>query len=175
MGLYKRILEERMGSSRGRVTSNNGPFEIDIKEEGITERYLRANYAAERMDAFNASVTDWANRVTSQLKGNISTAGIQGKMLGSSIKPNFKKDYGEIIRIGFKFHRYGVFVHKGVGRGYHMAGSGTMRTAKSETEKERKPKPWFNPVVERNLPALRDIVVDYTKDAIINTTRIFIR
>lgn len=61
------------------------------------------------------------------------------KNLGDSIKSVTKKSYGVIDRVTYTFERHGVFVHKGVGRGYEMQGGMVVRTAKSEDPATRQP------------------------------------
>lgn len=94
---------------------------------------------------------------------------------------------GEANKITFSFPYYMVFVHKGAGRGYgglktgkytlasggkgitNPASMGKMGTGK------RIAKPWFNPVIEQQFPALSDMVNDYQGEKItLNIQRILI-
>lgn len=127
------------------------------------------------LEEFNSKIMDWGSRVKAALPSSISSHGISGKQLRRSIKNRYKYDYGEIDRIGFAFARHGVFVHKGVGRGYVMQGDTVVKTAKTSEGFNRSPKPWFNPVIESYIPELQQIVSDYTDKAVLNTVRIFIR
>lgn len=82
------------------------------------------------------------------------------------------KQYGgEINRIGFKFPYYMVFVHKGAGRGYgglaslkrfkDAGNSAAIWKQKRMGSGRRKAKPFFNPVIEAELPQLADIITDH--------------
>jgi len=49
-----------------------------------------------------------------------------------------------------------------------------VKTAKTQGF-NRKPKPWFNPVIESFIPELEQIIKEYADSAVLNTVRIFIR
>jgi hypothetical protein len=172
MSLAKRILESRSNRA-GAFKSWEGPFDIDIKEDGITHRYERG-LDTKALEEFNERIKTWGSRVKSALPPSIQSQSITGIQLRRSIKNQYKYDYGEIYRIGFAFARHGVFVHKGVGRGYRMEGGTVVKTAKTEGF-NRRPKPWFNPVIESFIPELDEIVKDYAENAIVNSVRIYIR
>lgn len=173
MGIMKRISEQ--GSNRSRAFPNTweGPFDIEIKEEGVTHRYERSMDMAD-VDKFNAAIQAWGAKVRAALPPSISGLGIKGNKLSSSIKDRYFYDYGEIYRIGISFRREGIFVHKGVGRGYKMQGGTVVKTSKSPGF-NRFPKPWFNPVIESHIAELGEIINSYVDTAIINTARIYIR
>jgi len=92
-----------------------------------------------------------------------------------------------IDRVTYTFERHGVFVHKGVGRGYEMQGGMVVHTAKSEDPATRQPtwwgdeprprlpNDWFNPLLEQNLPELADKLAEINADAVLNATRMMIR
>lgn len=174
MGLMKRILESRHNRGRNMSRSWEGPFEIDFKEEGVTQRYERSR-DMKAVDDFNQKVQAWSAKIKAQLPGSITSQGMGGKVLSRSIRETFKYDHGEIFRLGFSFARHGVYVHKGVGRGYRMNGEVVVKTARTTEGFNRKPKPWFNPVIESGMPELEQIVKEYTQTAIVNSTRIYIR
>jgi hypothetical protein len=174
MGLMKRILEDRMNSrgfSRGQ--SWEGPFDVGIEDTGKTQRWERSRNT-EEMDAFNERLKSWGDRVRSAMPGSISSEGIKGTRLSRSIRNTYYYEYGEIYRLGFSFRREGIFVHKGVGRGYVMNNGIVVKISKSQGF-NRKPKPWFNPVIERFMPELEQIIHEYAESAIVNSTRIYIR
>ena len=159
----------RRGASR---ESWDGPFDLGI-EDSATERYSRSKNT-EEMDAFNEKIKAWGLKVKATMPASISAHGIRGKKLSGSIKNTYYYDYGEIYRLGFSFAREGIFVHKGVGRGYVMSGGTVVKISKSQGF-NRKPKPWFNPVIESFIPDLDEIIQEYSETAILNSTRIFIR
>jgi hypothetical protein len=70
---------------------------------------------------------------------------------------------GKIYALGYKMPRHGVFVEKGVGRGHPIGNNGL----------KRKPKPWFNPVIEREVVTLGNIAAKHGADIAAN--RIFIQ
>lgn len=95
---------------------------------------------------------------------------------------------GEANRIQFSFPYYMVFVHKGAGRGYggNKTGLFTTRTGgKGKTNPasmgkmgtgKRKPKPWFNPVLEEKFPELGEILQEYHGGkAVANIQKILIK
>ncbi len=76
----------------------------------------------------------------------------------------------------FRFERHGVFVHKGVGRGYQMQGGMVVRVAKNPPNpRQRVPVDWFNNIVKNNVPELADRVAAINADAAINAIRMRIR
>jgi len=174
MSLAKRLLESRQNRRTAFPHSWEGPFDIDIHEEGITHRYERS-MDSQALEEFNEKIKSWGSKVKGALPASISTQGIEGSQLRRSIKNRYKYEFGEIYRIGFAFARHGVFVHKGVGRGYRMQGDTVVKTAKTPEGFNRKPKPWFNPVIESYIPELQQIISEYTDKAVLNTVRIFIR
>lgn len=146
----------------------------------------------------NEAVSKWASMVQRRLRDRTSyfAYGKQGttnrpgrieKNLGDSIKSITKKSYGVIDQITYTFERHGVFVHKGVGRGYKMQGGMVIRTAKSEDPATRQPtwwgddprprlpNEWFNPLLEQTLPELADKLAIINADAVLNATRMMIR
>jgi hypothetical protein len=95
------------------------------------------------------------------------------KKLASSINSIVSKEYGLANYVGFSFERHGVFVHKGVGRGYQSNGKGfAIRTAKNPPAKqERVAVEWFNPVLEKHIPELADKIAEINADAAVNATK----
>ena len=95
--------------------------------------------------------------------------------LVNSIKPSTKQSFGEIDTISFSFERHGIFVHKGVGRGWKMNGKFVSRTAKGKMQNGgRNTVEWFNPVIDRNAPVLADQIAVINADAVLNATKLMI-
>jgi len=163
------------GSNRNRAFSKSweGPFDIEIKEDGITDRYMRGS-DAQAVDDFNKKIMEWGTKVKTSLGPSISSFDIKGNRLNKSIRNTYYYEFGEIFRLGFAFAREGIFVHKGVSRGYVMRGGTVAKTSKT-VGFNRIPKPWFNPVIEQHVPELQQIIHDYAENAILNTVRIYIR
>jgi hypothetical protein len=106
----------------------------------------------------------WGKRSHGRLKTQIKSAGIK-KYTGSLsryMRDRYFRRAGILNAVGFKMPRHGVFVEKGVGRGY-PAGHSKLG---------RKPKPWFNPVMEMEVPRLANIAAKHGVD--IAAKRIFI-
>jgi len=105
------------------------------------------------------------------------------------------QDYGIIDGVGFRFERHGVFVHKGVGRGYVMVGGMVVRGsrpgdilkayAKSKNRSaeksvligpgRRQPVEWFNPILDQHVPELADKVAKMNADAVVNALRMRVK
>ncbi|HCY41772.1 MAG TPA: hypothetical protein DHV48_10515 [Prolixibacteraceae bacterium] len=139
----------------------------------------------------NALVLRWTPKVRSALRGSarwfsdgkfessvIRDGGKQvERKLAASIMSKVGKSYGLANYVGFSFERHGVFVHKGVGRGYQSNGKGfVIRTARRIPDPhERYAVEWFNPVLEKNIPVLADGIAEINADAAVNATRMKIR
>ena len=72
---------------------------------------------------------------------------------------------GLISRGSFKFNRSMVFVSKGVGKGVPAALAGTSATT-------RKPKDWFNSVIDNRINNLADTVAGHCGDIVCSNIRI---
>ena len=139
----------------------------------------------------NELILRWTPKVRSALRGSarwfsdgkfessvIRNGGKQvEKKLAASINSKVGKDFGLANYIGFSFERHGVFVHKGVGRGYQSNGKGfVIRTAKNPPKHdERVPIEWFNPDLEKYIPELADKIAEINADAAVNATQMKIK
>jgi len=174
MGIMKRLLEQRQNTGRRIIRSNTeGPYDIEISSEGITAAYERRQ-DTQSMEEYNQKLKDFWNRVQAELRSSVDMVIRRNRFLKESIKPNIYYEDGEAFKLGFSFRAEGVYVHKGVGRGYVAAGGSVVKTAKTAGF-NRHPELWFNPVIERNMEELKKIVMEYNTNLIINTTRIFIQ
>jgi hypothetical protein len=134
---------------------------------------------------FNRYFRSWASKVRRKLRSSARwfsdgksesfvTRGIhsgnvrQEKKLANSIRTRMKQDYGRYDSVSFNFERHGVFIHKGVGRGYKQTGSFVTRTAKSDSTKSRIAVDWFNPTLNDFLPELADKVAEMDANAALN-------
>ena len=106
--------------------------------------------------------------------GTVLKPGRSEKKLDHSITGKTKRNFDVVDRITFTFERHGVFVHKGVGRGYQMQGGMVRRTAKGPTTEVRHPAEWFNLVLDQALPELANKLAEINADAIVNATRMMI-
>jgi len=122
------------------------------------------------IDSFNNDVGDWTRDTKSQVVDEMNSLGIIHRPGSTSpvpaqraLKTGLRKNAGITNRISFKFPRHLVFVHKGVGRGTTIGQVGST---------SRKPKPFLNPVIDRNLDKLTGIVADHHGTLIVNALMI---
>jgi len=92
--------------------------------------------------------------------------------LAASIRSKTRENLGEIDTITFSFERHGVFVHKGVSRGYPIRGGGSI---KNPSGKSRVAIEWFNPVLDKDFPELANRIAEINADAVLNTGRAMIK
>ena len=125
--------------------------------------------------------------------------------LKASIGKKIYKKYDVSEGVGFKIERHGVFVQKGVGRGYKMINGVVVRTAKHlpmdqqasnhkwgfgikalklkgkkvgrgpASGRKRRPVDWFNSSINVNLPDLADQIAIINANAVINSLHINIK
>ena len=172
---------ERMAGQGRRNRKGEGyPIELYIEDDtGITQQWERQQ-DKEAVAAFNRKVRAWGAAVNAALKSSIGQMIAEDKTLSASLRQNYRhwgkapKAGQEITSIGFAFEEAGLYVHLGVGRGYNREGGTVVATKKHNRDMLRKPKPWFDPVIEQHIPALEKIVADYCGDLFINTTRLLI-
>jgi hypothetical protein len=133
-----------------------------------------------RVDEYNKDVQEWTADTKRKLKREVIqlTAKYSGKGYAEQ-KATSKRYAGEASKITFSFPYYMVFVHKGAGRGYggNITGKFTRKDGSKGTTSalsmgrmgsgKRQPKPWFNPVIEAQFPALADLVASYKGDKVI--------
>ena len=92
--------------------------------------------------------------------------------LAASIRSKTRQMYGEIDTITFTFERHGVFVHKGVGRGYPIGGSGIIKNPSGRT---RVAVEWFNHILDADMPELANRIAEINADAVLNSARAMIK
>jgi hypothetical protein len=74
--------------------------------------------------------------------------------------------------VSFRFERHGVFLHKGVGRGYQMQGGMVVRVAKNPPKgPARQPVDWFNHIINARTPQLANDIARVNADAALNAAR----
>lgn len=190
MGVMKKLSEQLRNNRKGKKSilgSKEGlPFEISMESVSEIARYERSQ-DKEKVEKFNNDIKGWSIDVTRQLRTNVRMLVKQDEELSSSVEPNIYKYKGEANRIGFSFAREGVYIHHGAGRGQGGYRGGSKWRDKRGKMKmtnplsffkmgtgNRKQIKWFDPVIEKNLPALADIVSEYSADMQIDATRIFI-
>lgn len=140
----------------------------------------------------NEPILDWRSRVERRLI--ISAAMFQKgkkrsrlsgdrteKRLASSIVGKSGMTYGVIDRVSFSFERHGVFVQKGVGRGYPIKG-GMVITSENRPESEsivkhtpRVAQDWYNDIIDQSVPELADSLAAIHADIAIAELSMVIR
>lgn len=142
----------------------------------------------EHIDKQNALILAWVPQVRTKLIGSArwfsdgktesmvmrgtGSKRRQELKLAASIRSKTRQMYGGIDTITFSFERHGVFVHKGVGRGYPLKGSGAIKNPSGKT---RVAVEWFNPILDQNMPELANRIAEINADAALNTARAKIR
>lgn len=142
-------------------------------------------FSFQQMHELNAAILNWIPKVRSQLKSSarqfphgkdrsfIIRKRPSGKQKESklflSVNSRVHRDFGAIDGVGFHFERHGVFVHKGVGRGYKADGTVSV---KNPSGHPRQPREWFNPVVGKHIPELADRLAQISADAVLNAARL---
>ena len=132
----------------------------------------------------NEVVNQWVPKVRTQLRssarwfsdGKPESMVLRGKgglrrvekKLAKSIESKTRINFGAIDTITFNFERHGVFVHKGVGRGFPIRGKGII---KNPSGKRRIAVEWFNPVLDKNMPKLADSIAEVNADVALNSAR----
>lgn len=103
--------------------------------------------------------------------------------LAQRLTHNVYKKFGLSEGIGFRIQQQGVWVHKGVGRGYQIRGGMVVRVSgkgigiKKQSRLpinepiRRHPVDWFNPVVDANTNFLADQIAQVNEDAAVNAMR----
>ncbi|MGQ7868692.1 hypothetical protein [Sunxiuqinia sp. sy24] len=176
MGVWKKIIE--LGYSRNSSPGNSKPeIFVSSSATGNSETELLV------MVETNEVINKWVPKVRRALRSSARwfSDGKEGfvmrgnrpeKKLAKSIGSYTKKDQGAINLVAFSMERHGVFVHKGVGRGYNAKGNGfVVRTAKGPVTRPRVAVEWFNPILDKNVPALADNIARVNTDAAVNATR----
>jgi len=199
MGVMKRILENQMNAGRGGglLFTNENP-EITMPATGVFSGVSGAHLLdmQKNVPAFNAAIRGWGSKTANDLRTQVRSRFTHGKKqsrtyktglhsgntekkLVNSLAAKYKTERGgkRIETIGFALERHGVFLQKGVGRGYVMQGGGVARIAKSdEARRYRFQSNWFNQTLDKNVPELSTIIVKHMGDAIVlNTKRMYIQ
>ncbi len=150
-------------------------------------------------EEYNEKISSWSAATGTKLRASIQRLTSKGKgdLLRSLRAKNYKY-YGEIDRVAYNFQRHGIFLHKGVGRGYAMVGGKVVRISGSlqntfwkeyaklknkslspkvlsDTPSMRKAVEWFNPVINDNIDKLADLVAEMRADQSVSATKILIK
>jgi hypothetical protein len=149
------------------------------------------------IEEYNERIAGWGSELESRIRLAIRLLMSEAKGdLLKSLKFKSAKWNGEIDKLSYHFERHGIFVHKGVGRGYILIGGNVVHIKGYMTKKsivdfakqrgktyttafdpnlKRKPKEWLNPVVAQNIEKLADLIAEMDADRIVNATNILIK
>ncbi|WP_374949639.1 hypothetical protein [Mucilaginibacter sp.] len=141
----------------------------------------------DNINAQNAAVKQFWSETLQAVKNRymamVQSTGRSGDGL-DSLKGGTRKSYGEIDSMYIRFNRYLVWLHKGAGKGKggskgstwtdkngirrrtNPASFGKMNTGSRHAEE------WLNPVMDKQLPKLADIVAGFKADAAVNQIQI---
>lgn len=186
MGLMKRLIESRRRAPRPKHSAGESylPFSLTFVSVSEIDRMERKQDAKARY-RFNKSVRDWSDQSVSALRTSVKSLIKRDVLLSDSIRGNIYYDnkYGrEAQRVGFSFAREGIFIHKGARRG-HGGVIGSSWLDRHGVRKHRSPLSagklsggieWFDPVIERRIPQLADIVAEYSAHLQVNATNLYI-
>lgn len=122
---------------------------------------------------YNQKIVAWKSATTGLLKAQISMLSSKGKgELLSKLKGyvNFNPE-GDAWQAIWKFPIHGIFMFKGVGRGYTLVDGRIVRAVHRgsavyfiDKKFVRMPKDWLNGVFEMQVPKLADIMAEYWAD-----------
>jgi len=120
----------------------------------------------------NTEVKTWADSTNKKLQQEFDVLNIQHVTRSPSPHPSrdvlkafLRKRQSLVDRVSFKFPRHMVFVHKGVGKGVPIALAGSNATT-------RKPKPWFDNVMDKQVDDLADRVAEHSADIVVDNFKI---
>jgi hypothetical protein len=191
MGFYNLLSQQILDRRRSyKSIVSSLPFELTMQSVSEIDKYNRAQ-DSDKVLQFNDDVKAWAIDTTSKLQMNVRMMVKHDTSLAESIHPNlyFDKKYAkEVNRVGFSFRREGIYIQRGAGRGYGGNKGGSKWTDRYGNLKHTNPDSffkmgtgnrhviaWFNPVIERQLPFLADIVSEYAAELSIDATNIYIQ
>lgn len=124
------------------------------------------------VEEFNDRIKTWTITTRSKMAGNAPKSSGE---LASSLSYGFKKNFGHISTINYKFLRRGVFRHYGVGRGYIRQGNSVIRGSHNPNSKidistgfKRESDDWFDVEIRTGLVQVADIVQEFYGDMAMN-------
>lgn len=174
---YQNELYEKRDAKRSMI-GNASNFNPEITFEKMTQADFQKQ---------NEIVKRWSAKVRTALRSSarqfsygksvsfVDRGEQREQKLEKSIQARLRMDYGVVDRVSFNFERHGVFVHKGVGRGYRSVGGIVTRVAKSPAVKTRVPVEWFNPVLDKHTPELVHRIAALNADIVVNTALMYIK
>lgn len=121
----------------------------------------------------NTAAQNWTRETADKVKKSLdSKVTHYSDNLINSFKGRLLLDSGIASKISYKFLRYGVFVQKGVGRGWPIESIKSNTSIINSSGKKRVPKDWFNSVLNDQLPKLADAVAANMADITVKNIQI---
>lgn len=118
------------------------------------------------IDNMNERIKQWDEKDLNDLRSEMDRLGIQHSKnspnkipLRKALKSKLTQRNGLTNKIAYSMPVSSIFLHKGVSRGHPKSNP-------------REAKEWFNPVVDKNLDELADIVADEQGTMVINAINI---
>jgi len=118
------------------------------------------------LDDMNNGIAGWAKGTKSEVINELNALGVKhyknspNKVpLRKAIKDSVRKRFDSIDRISYKIPRSAIFLHKGVSRGHGKSNP-------------RKAKEFYNPIVDKRMDELADIVAEGQGNIIVNSLNI---
>lgn len=164
---------------------------ITLTDSGV-EKYAFAQ-DPENVVAFNNAVEKWLTETAYKMRGRVMARSVY---VARNLRSKAETDkYGLIYRVGFTFPREGIYLHKGAARGYGGDKGSKWRflktvkgnkfpTAETRTTNpeslgridsgRRHAFPWFNPVLDAELPKLEKVAAEYFTNMAVNAAGIYI-
>lgn len=157
---------------------------------------IAQTWAVDVRNKLRSSATQFKKGKKTSMVERPSANGPISKKFGDKIKPweeyklaeklsyNVYKRFGVAEGIGFRIQQQGVWVHKGVGRGYQIRGGMVVRVDGSGDGRKKEsrlpinapvkrfPVDWFNPVVDANTNTLADRIALINENAVVNAMRL---
>ncbi|MBB2149186.1 hypothetical protein [Pedobacter gandavensis] len=138
----------------------------------------------ENIEQLNTGVKNWGGQTIQEIKSSYDSL-VSGKSGDGkkSLKLRTRKNFGEIEQLIFGFSRYLVWIHKGASKGHGGAKGSTwfhngarVKTnpnsfGKMDTQSRVK-KEFMNPVLDKQLPKLADVVAGFKADQAIKSIQI---
>lgn len=144
------------------------------------------SFTGAALDNDNSELIDWANDVRDQLRTSALSMIRTNRNFVKNINSKIRTKEN-VAQVGFSFLRHGIFLHYGAGRGYggrhgskwYDSDGNVKTTRRSSLNKmgkgKRQPINWFNPVIDRNIGRLADIVSENYVDKKINSLTLRIK
>lgn len=118
------------------------------------------------LDDINDDIRKWSDDNLADLKAMLVQLNVKHykrspnkQSLSEALKQKFRQKFGVIDTISYKMPRSAIFLHKGVSKGHPISNP-------------RQAKEWFNPVVDKNIEKLGDVLAETSGNLVVNNLNI---